>query len=245
MALSSHLMNKSKNTIWVVIPAAGVGKRMKSSIPKQYMMLNEKPVLEHTINVFANNKNVSEIVVAVSNEDEYWSSITLNNSTPVHRAEGGKERSDSVLNCLKFLQGRAKDDDWVLVHDAARPCLRQQDLNLLIKSLEEDDIGGILAVPVRDTMKRAVENTNHIQKTVPREDLWHALTPQMFRYKVLKNALESAQMQKQNITDEASALELLGFQPKLIEGHADNLKITRPEDLELAAFFLRQLETIK
>ena len=236
---------KNKNNIWVVIPAAGVGRRMKSSTPKQYLLLNEKPVLEHTLNVFLNNDAISEIVVAVSKEDEYWPTLSLTNNKPVRKAEGGKERSDSVLNGLRFLEGMANDNDWVLVHDAARPCLRQQDLNLLIESLAKHSVGGILAVPVRDTMKRASANSNLIEKTIDRENLWHALTPQMFRYKMLKDALLTAQENNQEITDEASAIELAGFQPELVEGHADNLKITRPEDLELAAFFLRQAESNK
>lgn len=229
-----------KNNIWVIIPAAGVGRRMGSATPKQYLLLNDKPVLEHTLNIFMAHDAVSEIVVAVSKEDEYWATLSISNQKPVLLAEGGKERSDSVLNGLKYIESQANDDDWVLVHDAARPCLRKEDLSLLIDSLSTHSVGGILAVPVRDTMKRAVAKTNLINKTVDRDDLWHALTPQMFRYKMLKDALEMALRKNQEITDEASAIELAGFQPKLIEGHADNIKITRPEDLELAAFFLRQ-----
>ena len=232
-----------KNNIWVIIPAAGVGRRMGSATPKQYLLLNDKPVLEHTLNIFMAHDAVSEIVVAVSKEDEYWATLSISNQKPVLLAEGGKERSDSVLNGLKYIESKANDDDWVLVHDAARPCLRKEDLSLLIDSLSTHSVGGILAVPVRDTMKRAVAKTNLINKTVDRDDLWHALTPQMFRYKMLKDALEMALRKNQEITDEASAIELAGFQPKLIEGHADNIKITRPEDLELAAFFLRQADS--
>lgn len=232
-----------KNNIWVIIPAAGVGRRMGSATPKQYLLLNDKPVLEHTLNIFMAHDAVSEIVVAVSKEDEYWATLSISNQKPVLLAEGGKERSDSVLNGLKYIESQVNDDDWVLVHDAARPCLRKEDLSLLIDSLSTHSVGGILAVPVRDTMKRAVAKTNLINKTVDRDDLWHALTPQMFRYKMLKDALEMALRKNQEITDEASAIELAGFQPKLIEGHADNIKITRPEDLELAAFFLRQADS--
>lgn len=235
----------SKNNIWVIIPAAGVGRRMKSSTAKQYLLLNGKPVLEHTLNVFLNHAAISEIVVAVSKEDEYWSTLSVGNQKPVHKAEGGKERCDSVLNGLKYIESHANDDDWVLVHDAARPCLRQQDLSLLINKLSNHNVGGILAVPVRDTMKRAQVNSNQIEKTVDRNNLWHALTPQMFRYKMLKEALETALDNNQEITDEASAIELAGFQPELIEGHADNLKVTRPEDLKLAEFFLKQAELDK
>ena len=126
-----------KQTIWVIIPAAGVGRRMGSVTPKQYLLLNNKPVLEYTLNVFLNHDAISEIVVAVSKEDEYWPTLSIGNQKPVHRAEGGKERSDSVLNGLKYIKDKANDDDWVLVHDAARPCLRQEDLSLLINKLSK------------------------------------------------------------------------------------------------------------
>lgn len=234
-----------KQNIWVIIPAAGVGRRMGSDTPKQYLLLNDKPVLEHTLKVFTAHDAISEIVVAISNEDEYWSSLNFDNVKPIHKAEGGKERCDSVLNGLKFLENKAQADDWILVHDAARPCLRKEDLDLLLEQLQRHDVGGILAIPVRDTMKRSVENSHLIDETVDRDNLWHALTPQMFRFKVLKDALESALRQNKQITDEASAIELAGFQPVLVEGHADNIKITRPEDLALAAFFLRQAKLEK
>lgn len=232
-------MNKKQN-IRVIIPAAGVGRRMGTDTPKQYLLLNEKTVIEHTLDVFDTHDSISEIVVAVSKEDEYWPSLNLNFLKPLHKVNGGKERCDSVLNGLKFLEDKVGADDWVLVHDAARPCLRNEDLTLLLEELLEHEVGGILAVPVRDTMKRSIENTNIIKETVDRESLWHALTPQMFRFGLLKNALESALNNNEVITDEASAVELAGYQPILVEGHADNLKITRPEDLALAAFFLRQ-----
>ena len=232
-------MNKNKN-IWVVIPAAGVGKRMASDTPKQYLKLNNKTIIEHTLAVFDKHDSVSEIVVSISEGDEYWAALNFNLSKPLHVAAGGKERCDSVLNGLKYLENKAADNDWVLVHDAARPCLRHDDVTLLIDSLKEHDVGGILAVPVRDTMKRSLYDNNTIKETVEREDLWHALTPQMFRFSMLKNALESALSNNDVITDEASALELAGYSPLLIEGHADNIKITRPEDLVLASFFLQQ-----
>ena len=232
-------MNKNKN-IWVIIPAAGVGKRMGSNTPKQYLQLNNKTIIEHTFDVFDKHESISEIVVAVSEGDEYWPSLNINVSKPLHIANGGKERSDSVLNGLKCLENKAADDDWVLVHDAARPCLRKEDLSLLIDSLSEHAVGGILAIPVRDTMKRSTGEKS-IKATVDRENLWHALTPQMFHYSMLKNSLESAISNNQVVTDESSALELAGFQPALVEGHADNLKVTRPEDLALASFYLQKI----
>jgi len=228
-----------KNNIWVIIPAAGVGKRMGSDTPKQYLYLNNKTILEHTLNVFDKHHSISEIVVAVSEGDEYWPALNIHLSKPLHIATGGNERCDSVLNGLKYLENKAEDDDWVLVHDAARPCLRHDDLTLLLTTLDNHNVGGILAVPVRDTMKRSVSK-NIIKETVERDNLWHALTPQMFRFKVLKNALETALDNNEVITDESSAIEIAGYQPVLVEGHADNIKITRPEDLALAAFFLRE-----
>ncbi len=230
-------MNKKQN-IWVIIPAAGVGRRMGSDTPKQYLLLNDKTVIEHTLSVFDLHSSISEIIVAIAKEDEYWAELNIKLSKPLHKVAGGKERCDSVLNALTFLKNKAHADDWVLVHDAARPCLRTVDLTLLLEECQSHAVGGILAVPVRDTMKRSVGNI--IKETVDREDLWHALTPQMFRYKLLKDALESALKKNNVVTDEASAMELAGYQPLLVEGHADNLKITQPEDLALASFFLVQ-----
>lgn len=231
-------MNKKQN-IWVIIPAAGVGKRMGSNTPKQYLNLNNQTVIEHTLDVFDKHESISEIVVAISEGDEYWSSLNINLSKALHVAKGGKERCDSVLNGLKFLESKAADDDWILVHDAARPCLRHEDLSLLLDTLEEHAVGGILAVPVKDTMKRST-GENIIKETVERKNLWHALTPQMFRFSILKSSIEEALNNNEVITDEASAIELTGNQPMLVEGHADNLKITRPEDLSLAEFYLHK-----
>ena len=230
-----------KQKIWVVIPAAGIGKRMESDTPKQYLKLNNKTIIEQTLTLFDTHDAISEVVVAISEGDEYWASLNIELSKPLHIAKGGKERCDSVLNALMFLENKAANDDWVLVHDAARPCLRHEDITLLLTTLAEHEVGGILAVPVRDTMKRSTAD-NAIKETVERENLWHALTPQMFRFSMLKNALESALCNSEAITDEASALELAGYQPLLVEGHADNIKITRPEDLVLASFFLQKIK---
>jgi len=157
----------------------------------------------------------------------------------VMRVDGGAERSHSVLNALQFMQSNAAVEDWVLVHDAARPCLRTQDLDALIDQSKGHPVGGLLGVPVRDTMKRTIEG-NHVSGTVTREGLWHAYTPQMFRLGTLLQALEQAQAQGLAVTDDASAIELAGMTPLMIEGHDDNIKITRPEDLILAEFYLQQ-----
>ena len=242
-------MNQKQN-IWVIIPAAGIGSRMQTDIPKQYLTLNDKTVLEHTIKIFKSAEFISEIIVAVSKDDEYWPGLELNTDKRIQTVEGGEERCHSVLNALIFLLDKAQTDDWVLVHDAARPCLRARDLNLLIDKLKDHDIGGILAMPVRDTMKRSGKRPDAkydvlIEETVDREGLWHALTPQMFRFGLLYNAIQEAFSQGKLITDESSALELAGYHPVLVEGHADNIKITHPDDLALAAFYLREQEMLK
>lgn len=224
---------------WAVIPAAGVGKRMRADRPKQYLPLRGKTVIEHTIARFDAHPRIAGIVVAISPGDGYWDEVAPTCSKPLHVAPGGKERCDSVLNALALLSKHAASDDWVLVHDAARPCLRPEDIDRLIDALERDRVGGILAVPVRDTMKRQ-DDAGRIRGTEEREGLWHALTPQMFRLGTLYSALERAMDEGAMITDEASALEHVGQQPLLVEGRGDNIKITRPEDLALADFFLQQ-----
>jgi 2-C-methyl-D-erythritol 4-phosphate cytidylyltransferase len=228
---------------WVVIPAAGVGKRMQANKPKQYLELLGKTVIEHTLNCFFSYPNIAGVVVVISSGDEYWQDITLPDvSMPVHIAEGGKERADSVLNGLSYLADNMRVDEqtWVMVHDAARPCLTHQELDCLFANGSLDDIGGILATPVRDTMKRQKEGETVISHTEDREGMWHALTPQMFRLGQLKTALSSALEKELAVTDEASAMEFAGYSPSLIEGLETNLKITRPADLALAEFFLRR-----
>jgi len=225
---------------WAVIPAAGVGKRMKADRPKQYLLLGERTVLEQTIGIFSRHPRIAGIVVVVTAGDPYWEELRVDVSVPLLVADGGTERCHSVLNGLELLQQHASDSDWVLVHDAARPCLRRQDIDHLIDTLNEDNVGGILAIPVRDTMKRD-DGAGRIAGTEERNGMWHALTPQMFPLGLLRGALQQALADGFEVTDEASALEHAGLKPKLVEGHADNIKITRPEDLALAEFFLHQL----
>lgn len=231
--------------VWVVIPAAGVGRRMQSDCPKQYLQLCDKTVLEHTLDIFLGHDMISGIVVVTGADDEYWPFIAEKfQGFPVYQVSGGKERADSVLNGLSFLLAdHAAPDTVVLVHDAARPCLSCRDLQLLLAAMDAHaDSGAILATPVRDTMKRAQQGQlpARIQHTENREDLWHALTPQLARLDVLHEALSKGLAAGAEITDEASALEFMGLQPRLLEGESSNIKITRPADLELAAFFLQQ-----
>ncbi len=232
-------MSASEDCYWALIPAAGVGARMQADRPKQYLPLLGKTVIEHTLERFVQHPAIRGIVVALGAADAYWAGLDFNPDKAFYTAEGGAERSDSVLNALKVLQEHARPTDWVLVHDAARPCLHARDIDTLITACRADAVGGILATPVRDTMKRADE-AQRIRRTEEREGLWHALTPQMFRLQDLTRALESALAEGVNITDEASAMEYVGQRPRLVEGRGDNIKITRAQDLDLAEFFLRR-----
>lgn len=225
-------VNKTEK-LWVVIPAAGVGKRMQSQHPKQYLEIENKSVLEHTIHSFSHQEEISGIVIAISSGDEYWASLNISSTIPLFVVDGGKERCHSVLNGLAFLQGKAKANDWVMVHDAARPCLHQSDIQKLIKELWRHGSGGLLGLPLADTIKLCGEN-KRIKRTVSRVGLWRALTPQMFRYKKLYDALSLAIEYPEKITDEASAMEMAGYEPIMVEGRWDNIKITHPQDLQQA-----------
>jgi len=222
---------------WAVVPAAGVGRRMGTDIPKQYLLLNGRPVIEHTLERLLSHPRINQVVVVLSPTDQWWSGTAYADNPNVIQVEGGAERCDSVVNALYALSDSVANDDWVLVHDAARPCLRNEDIDRLIETLENHPVGGVLGMPVRDTMKQA-GSSGQIKKTVCREGLWHAFTPQMFRFGPLQKALLVAREQGWQITDEASAVELAGQIPVLVEGRPDNIKITRPEDLALAAFYL-------
>jgi 2-C-methyl-D-erythritol 4-phosphate cytidylyltransferase len=205
--------------------------------PKQYLPLAGRSVIEHSLDRLLDHPAISGAVVAISADDTYWADVAYEHTKPLQLAAGGAERCDSVLNALTLLKQTAAADDWVLVHDAARPCLRAADIGQLIHHCQDHPVGGILAVPVKDTLKRG-DASGRIVDTVDRTALWHAQTPQMFRLGMLHDALSQALAAQVVITDEASALEWMGQPPLLIEGHADNLKITRPEDLALAEFYL-------
>jgi 2-C-methyl-D-erythritol 4-phosphate cytidylyltransferase len=179
------------------------------------------------------------IVVAVSAEDVYWPELAISQHSRLQTTVGGNERCHSVLNGLSALDNQAREDDWVMVHDAARPCVRISDIRRLITQSQAAGIGGILAMRVRDTMKKSSIN-NEITETVNRDSLWHALTPQFFRFAQLKTALQAAIDDGFEVTDEASAMEHAGFHPLLVEGASDNIKVTLPADLSLAGFFLQQ-----
>ncbi|MCQ4315393.1 2-C-methyl-D-erythritol 4-phosphate cytidylyltransferase [Stutzerimonas zhaodongensis] len=216
---------------WVVIPAAGVGSRMRADRPKQYLELGGQTILEHTLDRFLDHPQLQGLVVSLAEQDPYWPELQCAADPRICRATGGSERADSVLAGLQVLSGLgANEEDWVLVHDAARPNLALDDLNRLLATLADDPVGGLLAVPARDTLKRAGAD-GRVQETVDRSVIWQAFTPQMFRLGSLRAALMDALTSGVAVTDEASALEWAGHHPRLIEGRADNLKITRPEDL--------------
>lgn len=228
--------------IWVVIPAAGVGKRMRADRPKQYLPLLNKTVIEQTLSCFTAHKAIAGIVISLHPNDPYWDELDIDLPVPYFVAKGGKERSDSVLNALRMMQNELHVDaeSWVMVHDAARPCLLKADLDKLITTcLTGDAVGAILAKKASDTMKRAT-SAQTILATEDRENLWHALTPQMFRLKQLSDALQFALEQGVAITDDASALEYSGELPLLIEALGSNIKVTHPDDLALAAFLLKK-----
>jgi len=223
---------------WAVVPAAGAGRRMGSAIPKQYLPLAGQPVIAHTLDTLLRYPPLAGVVVAISAGDEWWREVAAVRvaDKPLLVVTGGAERGHSVLNGLEALWERAHPDDWVLVHDAARPCLSVADLDRLFIELADDAMGGLLAVPVHDTLKQA-DATGRVAATVNRSQLWRALTPQMFRLGMLRDALRDALARGLTVTDEAAAMEAAGFAPRLVEGRADNLKITRPEDLALAEFY--------
>lgn len=231
-------------SIWAIIPAAGIGQRMGSTIPKQYMPIDGTTVLEHTLNRLLAAKEVHGAVVALNDNDQYWKSITLSSRKPVLTVKGGEQRSDSVLNALMFLgkqEGFNENLDWVLVHDAARPCVNLSDITHLVQAVGKNEAGGLLAIPVSDTLKRQNPD-QQVDETIDREGLWRAQTPQFFSYSILKEAMLRMVASKQDVTDESSAMEAIGYKPLLIQGSSSNIKITRPGDLRLAEMFLNEIE---
>ncbi|MGA7980740.1 MAG: 2-C-methyl-D-erythritol 4-phosphate cytidylyltransferase [Chromatiaceae bacterium] len=224
---------------WAVLPAAGVGRRVGGVVPKQYLTLGGRPVIEYPLQLFLTHPRIAGVAVALDAADAYWAGTAFAEHPKIMRVAGGAERCHSVLNALDALVVSAAESDWVLVHDAARPCLRGEDLDRLLALLESHPVGGLLGVPVRDTMKQ-VGPDGEVRHTVPRDDLWHAFTPQMFRLGLLRRALHAAIGAGRVVTDDASAVELLGLEPLLVEGRADNIKVTSREDLVLAHFYLQQ-----
>lgn len=227
--------------LWIVVPAAGLGTRLGNDVPKQYVMLGEQCMLQHTLSHLLPVPAVEGIVVTLSDDDQHWSTVAAGAEERVHTTPGGKTRADSVVAGLRYVLGQAPASTWVLVHDAARPLVSLSDIRRLIDTVYNSGaVGGILATPVQDTLKRA-DSLCCIEQTVSRNRLWQAQTPQMFRAGELLEALESAARADpsgQGITDESSAMECLGHEPQLVEALQPNLKVTRPADLLIARLLL-------
>ena len=226
---------------FVVIPAAGSGRRFASPVPKQYAPLGSSTVIEHALAVFESDPDCAGIVVALAAGDAEWPAIAARRTRLIETAEGGEQRAHSVRNALRALANQVRDDDWIMVHDAARPCLHVADLALLKRELAAHPVGGLLAVPLADTLKRALEpgsHVTHVDATIDRDGLWRAATPQVFRFGVLLRALDAALVSGRMPTDEAQAIEWSGQRPRLVAGRADNIKVTTGEDLALAGAIL-------
>lgn len=225
--------------IWAVLPAAGRGTRFGGEVPKQYLEIAGRPLIDHALDALLSHPRVAGAMVALSADDARWPGWTQRHGKPVLRCVGGGERADSVLAALRALPGEVGDDTLVLVHDAARPNLRAEDISRLIDVASAHPDGAILGAPVRDTLKRA-DTQAHIVSTEPRVALWRAFTPQAFRRGALTAALEAARAEGLVVTDEAMAMERTGAHPALVEGREDNLKVTTKADLALADYLLRQ-----
>lgn len=225
---------------WAIVPAAGAGRRMGGEIPKQYLELSGQAVLLHTLKRLASCPGIAGVFLGVSAGDPYWQKISFDATWLKKVCDGGAERADTVSLILDSMAGMVDENDWVLVHDAARPCITHEDILQLIK-LASKQGGGLLGRPVSDTVKLAGSDAR-VRKTISRDGLWRAQTPQMFRYRELRLALLNAKAKGMVITDEASAMEFSGFQPLMVQGRPDNIKITVPGDLELAQAFITAQE---
>lgn len=226
---------------FLVIPAAGSGRRFASAIPKQYAPLAGSTVIEHALAPFESDPDCAGIVIALAPGDSQWPAIAARRTRLIEVAEGGEQRAHSVRNALRVLAARVRDDDWIMVHDAARPCFAASDLAQLKRELAAHPVGGLLAVPLADTLKRALEpasHVTHVDTTLDRNGLWRAATPQVFRFGMLLRALEAALNDGRVPTDEAQAIEWTGQRPRLVAGRADNIKVTTAGDLSLAAAIL-------
>ena len=235
------LINMKKNKYFLVVPASGIGQRMNSKIPKQYLKLeNGLSILDQCLESTLSSEFISGFIVALDKKDKLFkSSVFAAHEKLISIVNGGKERFHSVQSALSELSQIAKPDDWVLVHDAVRPCIKKDDIHKLIEEVGDDKVGGILADKVVDTVKQ--KNSNGLVSTIDRKKLHLAQTPQMFRFGILKEAIEKAIKLNIHVTDESEALECLGYSIRIVDGSSSNIKITTQEDLELANYYLKQL----
>ncbi|MFW2441036.1 MAG: 2-C-methyl-D-erythritol 4-phosphate cytidylyltransferase [Arenicellales bacterium] len=225
---------------WAVVPAAGVGRRMGGNIPKQYLELAGEAVLVRTMKRLASCPGLSGLFLGVSANDLYWQGMDFSASWLKSVCDGGYERADTVSRILDDMSGTVQQHDWVLVHDAVRPCVCHNDIQQLMMLAPRHD-GGLLGMPITDTVKLA-DSADRVEETIPRQGLWRAQTPQMFRYGELRQALLIAKNNGVIVTDEASAMEYAGFHPLMVQGSPENIKITVPGDLQLAEVFYQNQE---
>ena len=230
-------MSRSKRTIWALIPAAGIGSRMQAELPKQYLKIDGKTILEHSLSKFLQHSSIDKVVVALDPNDNHWAKLNVAKHPKIITVEGGESRAESVLNGLQAIHQHDGGNDWVMVHDAARPCLDSASIDALIQGAKDSEHGAILAVPSVDTVKLA-NSSQRIDKTLNRERIWLAQTPQYFSVARLTKAIDSGLKQGLLITDEASAIEAQGQQPALVIGSRKNIKVTEPEDMMLASVWL-------
>ena len=224
--------------VFAVVPAAGQGTRIGDAVPKQYLPIAGKPMMFHSVEALASVPRITRVHVCLSPLDRHWGAhdwAALSDKVEALFC-GGVHRADTVLNALKQLQDRIAKDDWILVHDAARPCVRSELIEQFLDELEDDQVGGLLAIPLADTLKSADEN-QRVAATIPRLNLWRAQTPQMFRYTLLRRGLEN----KPTATDESEAVESIGYNtPRLVQGDDANIKVTFPEDMKIAEMILER-----
>lgn len=216
---------KLAQSCWCIVPAAGVGRRIGAAVPKQYLSLGDRAIIEHTIMALLDCGCFEKIIVVLSPDDTLWTSLDIASHPMIETTEGGETRADSVLCGLTFLERHVQQNDWVCVHDAARPCVTSDMVKPLMAAVEGHSVGGVLGIPVVDTVKY-VSFKGEVEKTLPRENIWLAQTPQVFRYAMLRKALQHAMDEGYIITDESSAIELLGEVPKMVLGDPANLKVT-------------------
>jgi 2-C-methyl-D-erythritol 4-phosphate cytidylyltransferase len=233
-------MTSSAPQCWAVIPATGVGSRMGADRPKQYLPLGDKTVLEHTLDKLFSFHAIDGVMLILSESDDYWPLLNYHSDKPLLTCNGGVQRHHSVFNGLSALKSHLSTDSIVMIHDAVRPFVQHQDLERLLQVARECEDGALLATPLADTLKKARADLT-VLNTPPRENLWRALTPQAFYLGKIYSALESVLTQNLMVTDDASAMELSGYHPRLVKGDGRNIKITHPEDLRLAELFLEQV----
>ena len=232
-------------TLWAIVPAAGLGKRFGSNTPKQYLTLLDRTVLEHSLSALLALPSIERVLVAINPADQVWSSLSCASDPRVEVISGGAERQESVRNALLRVMDCGAADDWVLVHDAVRPCVEAEDIERLIALAGADAVGGLLVAAMDNTVKQCAAGAeSRVERTLDRAVLWNAMTPQMFRAGPLLHALEAARADGAALSDESSAMERCGHAPLLIESAKSNIKITHPSDLVVAQAILKSRASI-